>query len=209
MIKHILFDLDCTLYSVRWGLEENVAYRIHEYTASWLALPLEESERQRKDALKRYGTTLEWLMTEKGFTAVDEYMAYVHPENEADSLPPDPELRSFIEALPCPSSILTNSPLFHADRILKKLELEGIFYRIFDIKSNAYKGKPNEAAYRRALDALDLSPKEALFIDDMPRYVEGYLAIGGRGLLLDELDTHKNYPHQRIKNLKELLRFLG
>ena len=208
MIKHILFDLDCTLYSVSLGLEENVSRRVHEFASSWLSLPLKESERQRKEALKHYGTTLEWLITEKGFTATDDYFSFIHPEDEADSLLPDPELRKFIENLPCPSSILTNSPFSHADRILKKLKFEGIFCHVFDIISNGFKGKPDEAAYRRALNTLALKPEEVLFIDDMPRYVEGYLTIGGKGILLDELDTHKNYPCERIKNIKDLIRFL-
>jgi putative hydrolase of the HAD superfamily len=165
--------------------------------------------RQREDGLKRYGTTIEWLTCEKGFTAVADYHVYDYPENEADSLPPDPELRRFLENLPCPCSILTNSPGFHADRFIKKLGLEGIFLHVFSLESNDLKGKPHASAFRRALDTLSLKPEEALFVDDAPRYVEGYLNIGGMGILLDELDTYADYPHARIKNLKELARFLG
>ena len=208
MIKHILFDLDNTLYSVRYGLEEIVSQRVREFVLSWLGPPLEESERLWKDGYKRHGTTIEWLMYEKGYTAFDEYQAFIHPENEADSLPPDPELRIFLESLPCPCSILTNAPRFHADRILRKLEIEGVFRNIFDIVGNGPEGKPKAISFRRALEALKLAPEEVLFIDDIPRYVEGYLALGGRGLLLDEMDVHKNYPHERIKNLWELTRFL-
>ena len=209
MIKHILFDLDCTLYSVRYGLEENVGRLIQEYSSAWLDLPPEEFRRQRQEGLKRYGTTLEWLMCEKGFTAADEYLAYCHPENEADSLPPDPELRRFLLNLPCPCSILTNSPGFHADRIIKKLGIEGIFCHVFDIESNGLKGKPHESAFRRALDAIGLEPEEVLFIDDNKSYVLGYIALGGRGILIDERETHTDYPHPRIKELKELTRFLN
>ena len=209
MIRHILFDLDCTLYSVNHGLEEMVSRRIKEFTASWLALPIEESELLRKEGLKQHGTTIEWLTCEKGYTAIADFQTYVHPENEADSLPPDPQLRRFIEDLPCPCSILTNSPGFHADRIIKKLELEGVFHLILTLDDNGLRGKPHASAFYRALNALGLKPEEVLFIDDHPRYVEGYLALGGRGILLDERDVHTNYPHERIKNLRELVRFLG
>ena len=208
MIKHVLFDLDCTLYSSRWGLEENVHRRLLEFTASWLGLPLEESEILRKDGLKRCGTTVEWLVSEKGFNAVDEYQAFLHPENEADNLPPDPELRRFLLELPCPCSILTNSPFFHADRIIKKLGLEGVFVKVFDIYGNGLIGKPHASAFRRALDALNLEPIDALFIDDILRYVEGYLALGGRGLLFDEKGIYTDYPHERIRTLPELRKFL-
>ena len=212
MIRHILFDLDSTLYSVRYGLEDTFFCRLKEYTASWLGLSWgfspEESERLRIEGYKRHGTSLSWLCNEMGFTAVDEYLAYVHPENEADLLPPDPELRRFLETLPCPCSVLTNSPLFHAERIIKKLGLEGVFRRVFDITYNEGKGKPHASAYRKALEALGVTTKDTLFIDDLPIYVEGYLAIGGKGLLLDEMELHRDYPHERIKNLREITRFL-
>jgi putative hydrolase of the HAD superfamily len=182
--------------------------RLREYTSDLLGLTWEKCEPLWRDGLTRHGTTLEWLVTEKGFTAIDEYYARLHPENEADSLPPDPELRRFIEQLPCPCSVLTNSPGFHAERIIKKLELEGIFRQVFSIDTSGLKGKPNAAAFYRALHAFGLNPDEALFIDDTPRYVSGYLDLGGKGLLLDERDIHKNYPFDRIRDLRELTRYL-
>ena len=208
MIRHILFDLDCTLYSMRYGLEENVSRRIREYVALFLGFSPEENERQRRDGLTRYGTTVEWLMSEKGFTAVDDYYAYVHPDDEADSLPPDPELRRFLEELPCPCSVLTNSPRSHAERIIKKLALEGIFQWVFDIESHGHRGKPHASFFNWALDTIGLKVEEVLFVDDVPRYAKGYLAIGGRAILLDESDIHKDYPHERIRNLRELKKFL-
>ena len=209
MIQHILFDLDNTLYSVNSGLEAIFIKRIRDYAASWLGATWEECEPEWKEAIKSYGTTLEWLCAEKGFTDIDDYFASMHPENEADFLEADPELRKFLESLPCPCSILTNSPDFHSERIIKKLELEGIFRHQFDIKTNALKGKPHASAFQRALDTIGLKPEEVLFVDDIPRYVNGFIVIGGRGLLLDENDVHKNYPHEKIRNLREIMRFLG
>ena len=209
MIRHILFDLDSTLYSVLCGLEDFYFSRVREFVSSFLGLPPEESEPLRKEGYKRHGTTIEWLTEEKGLIDKAEYFAYVHPENEIDLLPPDPELRPFLESLPCPCSILTNSPLFHAERVIKKLKLEGFFQQVFDIEANGYRGKPHPSSYGRALDTFALKPEEVLFIDDSPRYVKGYLALGGRGLLLDEREIHKDYPHERIKRLSELTGFLG
>ena len=209
MIRHILFDLDDTLYSSLYNLDDKFRQRLRDFIASLLELPWEECEPLWKEAMKRHGTTLEWLSSEKGFTAIDDYFAKMHPENEADSLSADPELRRFLEDLPCPCSILTNSPGFHAERIIKKLQLEGVFQKVFDIESNALKGKPHASAFFRALDSLGLKPEEALFIDDTPRYVSGYLALGGKGILLDENDIHKHYPYERIKNLQELKSFLN
>ena len=209
MIHHILFDLDSTLYSQSYGLEENFAERLKEYVSKYLGLPQEECEALRREALKKFGTTLEWLIFEKGFTNVDSYYVHVHPENEADSLPPDPDLRHFLMNLPCPCSVLTNSPFFHAERIINKLELNGVFRRVFSMEDFNHRGKPNASAYNKALNALCLSPNEVLFIDDIPRYVKGYIDIGGKGILLDETDSHKNYPNVKIKDIKEIIRFLN
>ena len=208
MTHHILFDLDCTIYSIRLGLEDRVVERMVQFLADFLGMSVEEAREARKNLAGRFGTTLEWIMAEKGFTDVEYYLRKVHPEDEADALHPVPGLREFIESLPCPCSILTNSPRFHADRIIKKMELEGAFTRVFDIKDNNFRGKPHASAFQKTLDALGLKPEDTLFIDDYPRYVEGFLGMGGRGLLLDEMDAHPEYPHERIKDLRELTRFI-
>jgi len=208
MTKHILFDLDNTLYSIRHGLEDNVHNLIEEYIIPRLDLPPDECIRQWKDRGKKYGTTIEWLIFEKKFTAIDEYHHYVHPENEADALQPDPDLRSFLMNLPCPCSVLTNSPRFHADRIISKLGIENIFQNIFDIHYIEFKSKPSAFGYLKVLNALGLKPEEVLFVDDIARYVQGYIDIGGRGILLDELDRDIDFPHTRIKSIYELKRYL-
>ena len=208
MIWHVLFDLDDTLYSVNYGLDDRFLERLQEFTSTFLGMDREECELLRREAITRYGTTLEWLSVEKGFTDTEGYFAFIHPENEADCLPPNPELRQFLLNLPCPCSVLTNSPRFHAERVIKKIGLEGVFQNIFDIASNGLKGKPHESAFRAALDILVLKVEEALFVDDYPRYVYGYILIGGKGLLFDENDIHKNYPYEKIRELREITRFL-
>ena len=205
MIRHIFFDLDSTLYSINYGLDKDFSERLKRYVSAWLNLPWEECAAMRDE---KYGTALEWLITDKSFADVDDYFANVHPENEADSLLPDPELRFLLETLPCPFSILTNSPLFHAKRIINKLKVADLFQNIFSIEYFNFHGKPNASSYQKALDTLGLKPEEVLFVDDIPYYVDGYITMGGKGLLLDENDIHKNYPYEKIKNLKEIIRFL-
>jgi putative hydrolase of the HAD superfamily len=207
MIQYLLFDLDNTLYSPRYGLEDNVSRRIRQYLASYLGLPPEEAWRQRT-ASGKYGTTLEWLVMEKNLTDPEDYFSAIHPRGEADTLTPDPALGTFLKSLGLPMAILTNSPREHAELILEKLELGNLFTHIFDIRLNGFKGKPHKEAFENALDTLGMRADQVLFIDDYPHYVEGYLALGGRGLLIDELDAHKEYPHDRIRSLHEIERFL-
>ncbi|MDR1955974.1 MAG: HAD-IA family hydrolase [Treponema sp.] len=203
-LQYILFDLDNTLYSARYGLELNVGRRIADYLAAYLGVSPEEAIRQRQERIHCYGTTLEWLMAEKGFTDVEAYYAAIHPAGEADALSPDPGLRRFLEGLPLPRGILTNSPREHADRILAQLGIPDLFTHIFDIRWSGFTGKPHREVFLRALDILGTTPETTLFIDDTPRCVTGYCALGGKGVLLDEADAYPGYPHPRIRTLQDI-----
>jgi len=208
MIKYLLFDLDNTLYSCRYGLEENVGRRIREFVAVLLGTTQEEAWRERKAVVKQYGTCLEWLIAEKGFTDVEAYLSAVHPQGEADSLVPDGELRAFLSGISIPKAILTNSPREHADLVLGKLGLGDLFTHIFDIRQCRFLGKPRREVYDNALQVLGLHVDEVLFIDDYPMYAEGFIAMGGNALLLDEKDIHKNYTRPKIRELKELIQYI-
>jgi putative hydrolase of the HAD superfamily len=209
MIEYLLFDLDNTLYSCRYGLEDNVVRRIGEFLSARLGVTPEEAMRIRHERRKHYGTTLEWLQGELDFVDIETYYRAVHPENEADTLPPDPELRRFLEDLSLPKAILTNSPREHVDRVLKRLEIPAsLFIHIFDMRFNGYQGKPLPEVFHRALSVLGTAPETTLFIDDHLFYVEGYLALGGAGLLLDEENIHPEHS-PRIRELRELTRYCG
>jgi putative hydrolase of the HAD superfamily len=208
MLKYLLFDLDNTLYSCRYGLEDNVRQRIREFAAAFLGVTPEEVWRQRMAVMQQYGTCLEWLMAEKGFTDVESYLAAIHPSGEADTLVPDRELRALLSGIPLPKAILTNSPREHADLVLGKLELGDIFTHIFDVRQCGFLGKPRREVFDNALRVLGIRAEEVLFIDDHPGYVEGFAAMGGRALLFDENDIHKNYALPRIRELGELTRYI-
>ena len=169
MIKCLLFDLDNTLYSARYGLEDNVSFRIRKFASALLGVTPEEIREIRKANIRQYGTCLEWLMAEKGFTDIDPYLAAVHPPGEADSLPRDDKLRSLLASIPIPKAILTNSPREHADLILDKLGITDLFTDIFDIRQCGFKGKPQKEVFDHALNSLGLRFPEILFIDDNPQ----------------------------------------
>jgi putative hydrolase of the HAD superfamily len=209
MINNLIFDLDNTLYSARYGLEKRVSNRIVDFLVSCLRISREEAGEIHRNLTNRYGTTLEYLMVEKGFTDVESYYQKIHPADEADSLPPDPELGAYLDSLPVPKAILTNSPREHAKRILSRLGIGSCFTHIFDIRFNGFRGKPGKDAFLRALDAMNATPGSTLFVDDYPEYIDGYLALGGKALLLDEFDAHPDYPCPRIRTLRELDNYLA
>jgi putative hydrolase of the HAD superfamily len=204
VIKYLLFDLDNTLYSARYGLEDNVSLRIREFVSALLGITQEEVRRIRKANMRQYGTCLEWLIAEKGFTDTETYLAAVHPEGEADSLPRDDKLRALLAGIPIPKAILTNSPREHADLILDKLGVADLFTGIFDIRQCGYRGKPQKIVFDNALIKLGACAHEVLFIDDNPNNVEVFITLGGKGLLFDENDIHGNCPLPRIRELGQI-----
>jgi putative hydrolase of the HAD superfamily len=208
MLKYLLFDLDHTLYSSRYGLEDDVRRRIMQYNAAYLGLSVEDAWKERADKAHIYGTNLEWLLAEKNFTDVEGYFATVHPKDEADALPPDPDLRKFLEGIPIPKAVLTNSPREHADLILGKLGFEGLFTHIIDVRLTNFIGKPSPLFFNTALDMLNVKIEDSLFIDDVPRYIEKFIQLGGRGILYDEKNLRPDFPCPRILRLEEIVAYL-
>jgi putative hydrolase of the HAD superfamily len=211
MIRQLLFDLDNTLYSARYGLEENAAERMYRFVSDFLGLPIEETKILYRQESAPYGSTLEWLMAVHGLTADDteRYYAAVHPEDEADALSPNPALREFLAGIPIPKAIMTNSSRTHAQRVIQKQRLEGIFTHIFDLEWNNFQGKPLRLAFQRVLDALGATADTTLFVDDCPEYIAGYLALGGPAVLMDEFNTHQDYLGERIQDITEIVRYFS
>jgi putative hydrolase of the HAD superfamily len=204
MTKALMFDLDNTLYSETSEMEARVVEYINIFVGELLGLPPLEAQIVRREGAKRYGTTLEWLVFEKDFKDVDAYLRAIHPEGEEDCLHPDPDLGILLDSIPLPKIILTNSPMYHAERVLKKLGIEHCFQAIYDIKFNGLVGKPHPKSYLKALHASDFSLETTLFVDDLPKSIRGYLALGGRAILKDEDDRFGNLGFERIKSLQEL-----
>ncbi len=204
MTQALMFDLDNTLYSERTGMELHVLERINEFVSGYLGWPLHETNVRRREGAKRFGTTLEWLVFEKGLKDVERYFAYTHPEGEQDCLSEDPGLRALLESIDMPKIVLTNSPMEHAERVLDALGIADCFSAVYDIRWNGLVGKPHPRSYLKALEASGFKIETTLFIDDHPRYAKGYSAIGGRALLKDEGGRFADLGMERITSLGEI-----
>lgn len=204
MLRHLLLDLDNTLYSESSGLERAVLVRMNEYVARFCGIGFEEAVALRRERMPVYGTTLEWLIAERGFSDVEDYYAYVHPAGEEEPLSPDPALGRLLDSIDLPKSVFTNAPMEHAERILARLGVADRFEAVYDIRFNGFKGKPHPEAVRRVCAACGVEPGEALFVDDYPMYVRGFIDCGGKGVLIDELGRHGDCGLPRIHGLSEL-----
>ena len=211
VITHLLFDLDNVLYSGVYGLEKNVSQRLEKFLSDYLGISRKESEDFHHDLIRKhgYGTTIEWLIAEKGFSDFDSYYRAINPENEADALLPNPELGKFLASINLPKAVLSNSVRSHIDRILDKLGIRDQFDHIFDIRLNDFRGKPHREAFLKALEIMNAKPENTLFLDDYPEYVEGFVKIGGRGVLMDEFNRYSSSGYDRIASIYEITGFIS
>ena len=204
MTRAILFDLDNTLYPASASMEKDIVRRMNQYAANLVGVSVEEVIALRQDRMKRYGTTLEWLMAEHGFTDSDGYFEAVHPDGEEEVLQQDAKLAPFLDSIGLPKYIFTNAPMEHALRVLRKLGIGDRFDRIFDVRFNSLRGKPARDAIERVLAAIGLPASDTLFVDDLPRYVQGYVDCGGKGVLIDHEGRHPGTGLPTIKTIYEL-----
>ncbi|MCR4954706.1 MAG: HAD hydrolase-like protein [Treponema sp.] len=183
--KHIIFDLDNTLYPSSSAMDSGITRRMLECVADFFGCSMERAIELRKERIVHFSTTLEWLRSE-GLTDIEKFLAHVHPDNEADELMEQPGLRDFLLSIPVPFSILTNSPHEHADRVLAKLGIDDLPIAVTDIRDADFFGKPWPKSYLAALKKAGTNIEETLFIDDMQKYTDGWCALGGTSVLIGE-----------------------
>lgn len=183
MLRHILFDLDETLYPPAAGVMRAINARMTDYIVERLGLEPQGATELRDRYFSQYGTTLRGLALEH---AVDplEYLAYVHDISLSDRLAPDPGLRAMLERIPQPKHIFTNADTAHARRILETLGIADLFRQTFDIVFFEFECKPEPHAYRRALEALAAPPGEVALVEDAARNLAPARALGMRTVLV-------------------------
>jgi len=183
-IRHLLFDLDNTLYPSTAAMDLGITQRMLGFTAKLLGVSYDEAVEKRKERLPLYGTTLEWLKKEHGLEDVDAYFSAVHPPEEVNELTKDDNLRPLLQSLNLPMTILTNAPRRHAERVLNFLNVADLFISIHDIESNNFRGKPYPESYRKAIETSGFTVDETIFFDDHKKYTDGYNKIGGISVLI-------------------------
>ena len=207
---YLLCDLDETLYPSSCGLMQAVSVRMSAFVADYLRVGEGEAARIRRRLRVVYGTTLTGLMREHGLEVAEQYLAYTHDVPVEDFLSEDPRLAAALSSIPLPKSVLTNSPLEHAERVLNQLGIRPLFERIFDLRFNGFTGKPDSSVYTRALGELGRRAPEVLLVDNHLDYLAPFRAMGGSVLLIDENGTcaaRDGLPC--LRDIKELPSYLA
>jgi putative hydrolase of the HAD superfamily len=165
--EHFLFDLDDTLYPPSSGFFRLVAGRIHDYIRATLALEEHAARELQRHYWSRYGTSLRGLMVHHGVEP-EPFLDYVHDLPVEELLRPDPELRRALERLPVHRHVFTNGPEAYVRRVLRQLEVEDLFERVFDIAAAGYVPKPNPEPYDNVARVLGVGGAACALVDDAP-----------------------------------------
>ncbi|MCQ2604166.1 MAG: HAD hydrolase-like protein [Spirochaetia bacterium] len=210
MIKHILVDVDHTLYPRSSNLEPEMIRRINEFVSDYLHISVEEAaELRRNRDTTQYNSTLELLQKKYKFKDELAYFKAIHPTNFTDFFPKNPFLKEMFSKINIPCSIFTNSWSVHAENVINYLEIGKFFNKIYDLRFCDYIGKPDPYSMKKVLADLRLAPEEVMIIDDAPRTILTFMEMGGKEILVDEYQTHnsENFPAPVIRKIDDLTKF--
>ena len=180
----LFFDLDETLYPPQTGLWGEIRARINLYMHDRLGFSWEEIDATREKYFAEYGTTLRGLQAHHQVD-MDEYLAFVHDVPLDRFIAPDPELRAALTSIPIRKYIFTNADTAHADRVVKRLGLEGLFAGTIDVHTIAPYCKPMPGSFELALKAAGgPDPAGCLLLDDQARITRAAALLGMHTVLV-------------------------
>jgi putative hydrolase of the HAD superfamily len=187
-----VFDLDNTLYPADCNLFAQIDRRMGEFIADELGIPLEQAKTLRETYYYRHGTTLAGLVQLHG-VAPDAFLDYVH-DIDLSEVVPAPELASALAGLPGRRFIFTNASRRHAEGVMERLGVAGLFEDICDIHALDYiHPKPMREAYDRFVRAHGVVPRQAAMFDDLPHNLETAHHIGMTTVLVHGLTEHPEH----------------
>lgn len=183
-ITTLLIDLDDTVYPPSSGIWGLIGERIDLFIHTRLQLPWDEIPHLRQRFFAEYGTTMRGLMVNYHIDPED-YLKFVHEVPIEALLQPDPDLRKVLAELSQSRFIFTNSDERHANRVLRALQLEGIFQKIIDVHQISPYCKPQPEAFLSAMKiAGETDPRTCVVIDDSLRNLQTAHLLGFRTVLV-------------------------
>jgi putative hydrolase of the HAD superfamily len=193
-ITHLVFDLDDTLYPPGNGLWTDIGERINLYLIERMGVRPEDANSLRRQYYQKYGATLRGLLMERPGFNPDEYLDFVHAVDVNRYLTPAPELAALLSEFPQQKVIFTNADQPHANRVLSRLGLKGIFEPVIDIRLMNFNNKPLPEAYAALFRHVAASPEQCLYLEDSARNLEPAKSLGMKTLLV----SAQNEPNPAV-----------
>jgi len=179
-----IFDLDNTLYPADSCLFAQIEWRMTEFVQARLGLDVEEARRVQKTYYREHGTTLTGLMRLHNVDP-EAYLAFVH-DIDVSVLERDAALAQALSRLPGRRFVFTNGCRHHASRVLERLALAHLFEDLWDIRTIAFRPKPDPDSYRAVLGRAGAAGSRSAMFDDtacnlLPAHALGITTVWLRG----------------------------
>ena len=206
--KFWLFDLDNTIYSPNTKIFDEIDNRMKKYISKLLKISESEAFKIQKLYYKEFGTTLSGLIKNHNVNA-DEFLDYVH-KVDLKNLTESKDLKKSISQLRGKKIIYTNGDLKHAENVLNKLNIWGLFDDIFDIKKSSLIPKPNKESLESLINFYNLNPRETVYFEDIEINLKNAYDFGITTFLIDhnKRALKKSYVNYSFNTLISALDFL-
>jgi putative hydrolase of the HAD superfamily len=212
-----VFDLDNTLYPASNGLMAEVSARMTQFVASALGVAADEALVEQKQLFRKHGTTLRGMMEKY---AVDpwSFLDFVH-QVDYSLVDPSPRLADALRALSGRKFVFTNASANHAEQVLERLGVADQFAGVFDVAAASWQPKPHPTSYRTLIDQHQISPANAVMVEDIAPNLEPAAALGMTTVWLHHEDAaapdwtkpgaSSDYVDHKISDLTEWLESLS
>lgn len=191
-----VFDLDNTLYPADTAVMSQVEQRMTLYVMRLLDLEREAARLVQKTYWREYGTTLNGLMSNHDVNMGD-FLDFVHDVDHS-VITPNPELAGHVAALEGKRVVFTNGSRKHAEKVIDRLGLNGLFDDLYDIEAAQFLPKPHRASFERFTRHFDITPHSAVMFEDSPANLETAADMGFTTVLIrasaDDPDGHTAGP---------------
>lgn len=191
-----VFDLDNTLYPADTAVMTQVEQRMTLYVMRLLDLDRENARRVQKTYWREYGTTLNGLMSNHDVDMGD-FLDFVHDVDHS-VITPNPELAGHVAALEGKRVVFTNGSRKHAEKVIDRLGLNGLFDDLYDIEAAQFLPKPHRASFERFTRHFDITPHSAVMFEDSPANLETAADMGFTTVLIrasaEDPDGHTAGP---------------
>jgi putative hydrolase of the HAD superfamily len=207
-LRHVntwLFDLDNTLYPAGSGFMGEIEGRMTDYVMRVTGLERQAAYDLQKRYLREHGLTLRGLMLNHGVEPA-EFCALFH-DLSLDALSHDPAMLAALQRLPGRRVIFTNADDVHAERVLRRLGLDGLFDETFHIGSFDFLPKPAPEPFARLVAEHGVDARATAFFEDSARNLKPAAEIGMTTVLVgDHAEAcAEPFVHHRTADLATFL----
>lgn len=200
-----VFDLDNTLYPAECEYMALIEGRMTDFVIRQTGLDWDSARALQKSYFHEHGTTLAGLMANHGIDP-QAFLDEVH-EVSMDRLVPDADLRAAVARLPGRRLVFTNGGSRHAERVLRRLEIDDLFEAVFHLEAADFVPKPNLATYHALTSRHAVEPNRSAFFEDSEKNLKPAFEIGMTTVMVGPKAEASNadFVHHRTRHLTPFL----